>query len=506
MVREPLDDLSSLSEEFTEGEQFYRRAGVRLSEPQAESVKRISEPPSAFHAGYHAFDLTHTVMLVERELVSTEVGQVMLKGLSGLEDETGDPVPAREEIGHGAHSGEAFLIAEYGEDVGGWLNVGRSSHDLTNVAERFVLRERLLSVGERLADLIDMYATRAKDHIDDPIPTYTGLQQAQVGSIGYVLCSLAFPVKRDLSRLVACYDRLNQSPAGAAVGTTTDFNIDRERVASLLGFDGVIHNAEDVDKSVDHLLEVGVTAATSASSIGQAADQFLLWFSDEFGVLELPDRLCGTSSIMPQKKNPHSIQVVQRDTNSIIGEAIQQFVAVKNLSGEVSLSPVILQQLPNAIEIWTNVVEAADFDRNRAQELIREDWALMTDLAALLVRDCGISWRSAHQIIGVLVRHYEETGQTVDDVNVEDIERIAEAYLDDRVTVSSSIETVLDPTTGLERRDSIVGSPAPSEVREQIATLQQTATEYRSRFADRRSVLEQARESRYAAIEAIINT
>jgi argininosuccinate lyase len=231
-------DVGSLSDRIAAGAQFYRRPGARLSEPQSDAVERISETPAAYHAGYHAFDLAHAVMLVEEGLIPDEEGRAILRGLRELEDDDGDATDARAALGHGVHNGEAYLISEYGEDVGGWLHLGRSSHDLHGTAVRFVLRERLLEIGELLAELLETYADRAAETADAPIPTYTGLQHAQVGTIGFQLCAAAAPHGRDLERVVALYDRLNRSPAGAAVGTTSDFDLNRERVASLLGFDG----------------------------------------------------------------------------------------------------------------------------------------------------------------------------------------------------------------------------------------------------------------------------
>lgn len=506
MRDETLEDLSSLSGTSAPGEQFYRRAGARLAAPPAPSVNRVSQSPAALHAGYHAFDLAHALMLREQGLLPPDVGRRMLEGLLTLEDETGDPVPARESIGRGAHSGEAHLIDKYGEAVGGWLHTGRSSHDLSAVATRYVLRDRLLTVGSSLVDLIETYAVRAGSYTAVPMPTYTGLQRAQVGTIGYRLCSQAFPLTRDLGRLITCYDRLNRSPAGAAAGTTTDFAIDRERVASLLGFDDVLQNAEDIDKSVDHLLEVGFTIATSAATVGRAADTFFLWFSDEWEIVDLPDELCGTSSIMPQKKNPHSIQAVQRGTNELIGEAIQQFIAVKNLSGGVQYDPALLRRFTETLDTLRAVVDGATFDTDRARALVAADWALATDLAALLTKQCGIPWRSAHQIVAVLVREYKATDRSLTNVAAADLETIAEAYLGDRPTVpTTALETLCDPAQAPARRAGIIGSPAPEQVADQLETLRTRAEMYRDQLTERRVALDHAHATRRSDIRSVLD-
>ncbi|MEZ3163874.1 lyase family protein [Halorubrum sp. RMP-47] len=445
-------------------------------------------------------------MLHEQGLLPPTIGRQLLEGLLTLEDATGDPVPARESIGHGAHSGEAHLIEMYGETVGGWLHTGRSSHDLSAVTTRYVLRDRLLTVGRSLVKLVETYASRAEAALSVPMPTYTGLQHAQVGTVGYQLCSQAFPLTRDLPRLIACWDRLNQSPAGAAAGTTTDFDIDRERVASLLGFDAVCENAEDVDKSIDQILEVACTVATCAATIGNAADTLFLWVSDEFGLADLPHELCGTSSIMPQKKNPHSIQTVQRETNAVLGTAVQQLIAVKNLSGGVQYDPATLRRFTETLDTLRAVVDKMIFDTDRARALVTAEWALATDLAALLTRQCEIPWRSAHQIVAILVREYEATDQSLTDVTATDLEAIAEAYLGDRPTVSTAaVETLRDPAEALDRRASITGSPAPTQVADQVVTRRDRAATYREQLTERRVALDHAHATRRAAIRAVID-
>lgn len=500
-------DIGSLADRLAAGSQFYRRSGARLTEGQADVVERIGDTPSAYQAGYHAFDLSHVLMLVEQGLLPPSVGRKLLTGLRELEDADGDASAARSEIGRGAHAAEAYLIDEYGENVGGWIHLGRSTHDMEAVAERFVIRDRLLTIGERLTELVDTYAQRAEETMEAPIPTYTGLQHAQVGTIGFHLCSLVLPHERDLERLVALYDRINRSPAGAAVGTTTDFEIDRERVAALLGFDKVCRNTEDVDKSVDHLLETGGVLATIAGNLGSAADRFLLWYALEFGVLDIPDRLCGTSSIMPQKKNPHSIETVQRETSDILGEALQQYVAVKNAAGGVRIAPAVLDQTIKAIETWTAVVDAVVFDRERAAALVTADWALATDLAALLVREGGLSWRSAHQIVAVIVRWFEEDDRTIADLSVDDLAAATQEYCGTAIDLSKSqLKETLNPQRALGRREDVIGSPAPSRVRDQVESLHESATAYQEALVTRRETLERAHQQREEAVEAILDS
>lgn len=501
------DITESLSDQLAAGGQFYRRPGARLTEPQAEVVKRIGETPAVFHDGYHAFDLAHVVMLTEQGIISRSTGQTILDSLLRLEDKNGDAKSWRTDIGHGIHSGEVHVINECGEDIGGWLHIGRSGHDLIAVAERFIARRRLLSIAERILQLIETYTQRAAEMLDVPIPTYTGLQRAQVATVGFHLCSLAFPHKRDVERVFSLYPRLNQSPAGAAVGTTSDFELDRERVALLLGFDGISPNGEDIDKSVDIQLEMSSLLASVAANLSVAADRFLLWHSQEYDLLELPDRLAGTSSIMPHKKNPHSIQTIQRDTNEVISDVFRQHTAAKNIGGGVCIEPDISDQIIEDLNIWTEVVACTQYDRDRAAALVTDSWVVSTDLAALLVRDGNIPWRSAHQIIATVIRHLEEADRSIDDLSADRIQTVTKNYCGVSLDITDQqLEQVLDPERTLDRRSETVGSPAPSQVESQISALREEVSKYNDIIQTRWRDLSDAHDKRYHAINSILDS
>jgi argininosuccinate lyase len=388
--------------------------------------------------------------------------------------------------------------------VGGWLHLGRSTHDLVAVAERIALRRRLLRLGAALVDLVETYADRAADTIDAVVPTYTGLRRAQVATIGFHLCAMATPHRRDLDRLVEAYDRLNRSPAGAAVGTTTDVDIDRHRTASLLGFDGVLANAEAVDKATDHAVEVTSVLSAVATNAGRAADSLLCWHSEEFGIVDLPDELCGTSSVMPQKRNPHAVEVVQRAADRVVGAGATR--AVEARSAGPTLPPETADRAVDLVATLSAVVDRLTFDRDRAAALVADSWALATDLAAALAAEAGIAWRSAHQIVAVLVRRFEAVERSIHDLDTETLATTAREYLDRPVDLSGlDLDRIRDPRRALARRDGTRGSPAPSAVRRQIADLRRLASDRRTAFAARERALDRAAARRTAAVRRVLD-
>lgn len=496
-------DASGIYGSRAAGGQFYRRPGARLTEPQDESVIALSSGSSGLHEEFHAFDTAHVVMLAEENLIPDGAAREILEAFREMEAE--GVVTTRERMNHSAHSGEAYLIERLGEDVGGYVHLGRSSHDLGAVATRRMFRRKSLSLIESCLDLMERYADTAAEYTETPIPTYTGLQHAQVASIAFCLLGWERAIERDLERLFEAYDRVNTSPAGAAVGTTSDFPVDRERVADLLGFDGLLDNGEDVDKSFDVVLECGAVLATLAADVARAADTALIWYSEEFGYLDVPDRYCGTSSIMPQKRNPHTIQHVQRRTNGIIGSLSEAFVATKNVGGGVGLGSEAFDGTIEIVDTWTAFIEHATFDEELARERVYEEWALATDVAGALVREADLPWRTAHQITAVLVRQSKESGVGVRELTPEHVARAAETYLGEPVVVErEALEAVIDADRALEARAAVSGSPEPEQVETQLSATYQRIETGRDELASRRKAVEKADQRLDEAIDAIL--
>lgn len=486
------------------GAQFYRRPGARLTEPQDESVVNLSddETPADLHEGFHAFDKAHVVMLAEQGLVPADAVSEILDAFREMEAE--GVVDVRADSGHSAHAGEAYLIDEIGEDVGGHIHLARSSHDLATTAVRIAMRERLLELMETCLELMEAYAAKAGEYRDAVVPTYTGIQHAQVATVGFCLMGWERSIERDFERLLELYERTNTSPAGAAVGTTSNFPVDRYRVAALLGFDGVLDNAEDVDKSFDLPLEAVTSLATLMADLGRAADTLLLWYSPEFSLVDMPDRFCGTSSIMPQKKNPHTIQSVQRDTNGVIGEVMDLFVGVKNVGGGTRAPLGAFETTTNAVETWAALVEVLTFDEELAEQRAYQDWALATDLASRLVREADVPWRTAHQIVAILVRRSVDEDIDITEVTADHVEAAARDYLGEPLGIDDdTVAKALDAQRAVEARADVPGSPAPEQIDDQIAATHEFVAAGQEQVAERRDALTAADELLEDVVDAL---
>lgn len=480
---------------------FYRRTGARLTEDPVDWIVSDGPVDPAQHHGFHQFDKAHTVMLTEEGLIPMEKGVAILRGLRDMEDR--GYVHVRETGGHQGHAGEAFLIEELGEDVGGFMHLGRSSNDLSPVSKRIMIRSKILEILEMLLALMETYCDVAEDYSDAVMPTYTVFQHAQIGTFGWYVMSWERPIERAFDRFVEIYHRVNQSPAGSAAETTTDFPINRERTAELLGFEGIMDNGKDATRTdYDVYLEVVNAFATTMISLSEAADRILMWYFTEVGRVDIPDRYVGTSSIMPQKRNPTALTQIQSSPDSIVSELMKMYMDGRGMSGKASPSASTFSEAISHIEHWTEVIGDVEFDRRRAEDQIYLDWALATDVAGLLVREEGIPWRSAHQIVGILVRNAEESGTDMRDVTVDDLEIATEEYLGEQLQLTNAqLEEIIDPRRAIEAREAVQGSPAPTQVQNQIDKSRETIRSDRGTL----SRLEDQQTNAEAKLEAAID-
>lgn len=491
------------------GWQFYRRKGARLTEEQHDAVAtHIGESAPSQEKGWHQFDKAHLVMLAEQGIIPLEAAAKNLKGLRKMEGEGW--LEIRQEMGHLGHGGEAYLIRELGEETAGWIHVGRSSGDLEPTAKRFMLRQKIIDMMDAAIDLIAAYCDTAEQYTDAIIPTWTngvpGSQHAQVGTFGWYLMAVERPIERDIDRLRDAYDRVNVSPAGAACGTTTDFPIDRERTAELLGFDGVLDNSEDATHAGwDTDLEALNIAAMLMADVAKAADHVFQWYMQEFDLVDIADRFLGTSSIMAHKANPHAVIGIQRSPNAPIGDLMSAYAGTRSAVG-VHANAQTFDTVVDNIGTWREIVETLTFDRELGRERVYLEWALLTDLSSQMVRKEGINWRWAHQITAILTRQLEEQGKDIREITPEDIDRAAVEYLGEPLGMSEDdvSEILENPERALRDRQDQVGSPAPKQVENQIAKSREFVEESRQTIQSLRDEIDDSERELENAIDAVI--
>lgn len=449
-----------------------RGVGIRMTEPLMPGMGgAYGETDPELLEAYHLFDKAHLVMLGEEELIPRADAAAMLSAIREMEAQ--GTVATRSATGGGMHSGEQYLVRKLGYEVGGRIHLGRSTGDFGAVARRVRERRRLVELGRALNELRGALLGAATEHLGTVMPGHTGTQHAQPTTLGHQLLAWVSILERQFDRVREAYARVNQSPAGAAILTGSSFAVNRPRTAELMGFDDVIRNTVDAIQGHDDEIEVLGVAASVNVCLARWANDINFWSTSEAGYVRVPDRFCGTSSIMAQKRNPAMLPAMRSAAAEAAGAFAATAAGLNALSGDFGgeSGSGLHQAFAAAVRgcHWlAELVPALEVRRDRALDQAGAHWAQATDVAAALVEDRGWPWRVAHQVTAILVRLSEERGIAPRDVTVELIDEASVAYHGQPTGLSSaSLAAALDPVRFVERR-TLFGGPAPEAAREEL--------------------------------------
>jgi argininosuccinate lyase len=250
-----------------------------------------------------------------------------------------------------------------------------------------------------------------EEHVETVVPGYTHLQTAQPVTFAHYLLSHVDSLQRDLDRLREAYKRVNLCPMGAGALATTSFPIKRERSADLLGFSGVLENSIDAVGSRDFILETVAHLAIMAVGVSRLAEDLIVWNSFEFGIVEIPDDFSSTSSIMPQKKNPEVLEVVRARASHILGNFITSATTLKALPSTYNLdfqeiTPILwksLESINSSLDMLSKLMPQLKVTKNVFNKPLLS-FSTATELSNMLVRKHKVPFRTAHKIVGSLVK------------------------------------------------------------------------------------------------------
>jgi argininosuccinate lyase len=359
------------------------------------------------------------------------------------------------------------------------MHTGRSRNDLYATMQRMLARGHWLRLTKMANALRRRLLDTAAQQIDVVMTGYTHLQPAQPITLGHYLSGVADALARDTRRLLAAWQSLNISPLGAGALATTGFPIKRERTAKLLGFDALIENSLDAVASRDYVTEVVFALTSLGITISRLNQDLHVWYSHEFGFIDIDDDIAATSSIMPQKKNPMPIEHLKAKSGHILG-ALTAGLAVLKGTGFMHCREVngeMMQPLGDAareaeamLRLADAVIGALRVNHARMMRAAECNFSTVTDLADALVRNHGFSFRVAHQVVGALVRQAVESGSSgATDIDCAMVERVVARVAGRRVTIEPrELAECLDPRQNVQRR-AVTGGPAPGAVREMLA-------------------------------------
>jgi len=491
----------------------YRTPGVRLKEEMLPQLKDLyGHHTQAMLPAVHAFDKAHIVMLVEEGLLDAKAGAACLEGLRQLEGEGAEKI--RAQVGGGLHSGEHYLIRKLGEEIAGQFHLARSSGDLSAVAINRLECDRLLALMRAVNAMRRVLIGLAREHTDTIMPGYSFGQHAQPVTLGHLWLSWAATLARDFERLHGAYKRVNVSPAGAAIMVGSNFPVNRERTAELLGFDAVHENSADaiLELNADDSLEVPAVVAVLYHSLAKWADDLVQWSTSEFGFVDIPDRYCNTSSIMMQKKNVIGPGEMKGAAAEALGCFVVSYHALKGPTGlPVTERYYALEMLWKVADSavrdlgwFCDLLPVLSVNKAHMREQAWRHWGTATDLAGALVSERKLPWRTAHQIVGILVRLCEERGLGPADVTPALLDEASMAYHEQPAGLDQqAIRDALDPGRFIASRGTR-GGPAKAESLRQAKLFEDITTADEQIVADIDARLAEAARKLEAAVDAVI--
>jgi argininosuccinate lyase len=443
----------------------------RFSEPVSELVKRYTASVG-FDQRLALHDirgsLAHAAMLRACGLISADDLAAIERGMAQIGEEIAQGRFVWQLDLEDVHLNIEKRLTELVGDAGKRLHTARSRNDQVATDIRLWLRDQIDALVMLLAELQRALLAVAERHAGTIMPGFTHLQVAQPISFGHHLMAYVEMFSRDAQRLGDCRVRVNRLPLGAAALAGTSYPIDREQVARALGFDGVCENSLDAVSDRDFAIEFCAAAALVMTHVSRLSEELVIWMSPRVGFIDLPDRFCTGSSIMPQKKNPDVPELARGKTGRVTGHLVSLLTLMKgqplayNKDNQEDKEPLFdtVDTLEQTLRIFAEMVAGIEVRPERMRQAAAEGFSTATDLADYLVRR-GLPFRDAHEAVARAVRHAAEQGVDLSALPLASLQRFAPEIADDvfaALTLEGSVGS----------RDHI-GGTAPAQVRAAIA-------------------------------------
>jgi argininosuccinate lyase len=411
--------------------------------------------------------MAYAQALEQADLITTGERDELLRGLGMVQAEFAEDrfqiQPTDEDI----HTAVERRLGELIGQVAGKLHTGRSRNDQAATDVRLYMLDRIASLRKTLVNLQKAIVEKAEAHIEVIMPGYTHLQPAQPVLFSHWLLSYFWMLERDRQRLDELEQRTSILPLGAGALAGHALGIDRQFLAQQLGFARLAENSMDTVSDRDHIIEFLAWAALLQVHLSRLSEDLITWSSAEFGFVELDDAYATGSSLMPQKKNPDSLELLRGKTGRLIGHLVALLTAVKGLPStynkdlQEDKEPLFdaIDTLELALPVATGVISTLKVHPQRMAEAL-DDGMLTTDLADYLVRR-GVPFRRSHHLVGQLVRRALERGVPLRELPLDELQEVSEEFEED-------VCQVFDFRRSVEARDSY-GGTATRAVCQQLA-------------------------------------
>jgi argininosuccinate lyase len=423
-----------------------------------------------------AINKAHLIMLLEQGLISSNDANQIAKAIRAIDLE------ALRSSSYTGQFEDLFFqvehqLLEQAGDIAGNLHLARSRNDMGISMYRMVLREKLLITLSSALNLKEHLLLFAQDHVETIMIGYTHTQQAQPTTLAHYMMAVVDSLNRDIRRMMAAYGNCNRSSMGAAALTTSGFAISREKMMELLAFGELIENSYDAISGADYLGEVAAAIQLSAIHLGRVVQDLLLWCTQEFAVLKVAEPYVQISSIMPQKRNPVSLEHMRALLSSCVGNTNTVLTMIHNtpfgdiVDTEDDMQPYAWKSMDimdKMYRLLAAVIGTMDVNKEVLRKRTQGSFATVTELADTLVRTDALSFRKAHQIVSGVVRKALSDGLAANEITLPIVNEIAQQMIARDVSLNEDmLRKALDPVHFVDIR-SLPGGPSPKEMKRMI--------------------------------------
>ena len=453
---------------------------ARFNEPMSELVKRYTASVF-FDKRLAEFDiqgsLAHAKMLAQSKVIEQTDLEAIEKGMAQILQEIRSSQFEWQLDLEDVHLNIERRLTELVGDAGKRLHTGRSRNDQVATDIRLFLRHEVDKIQQLLKDLIKALVTVAESNHDTVMPGFTHLQVAQPVTFGHHLLAYAEMFERDLERMQDCRKRINRLPLGSAALAGTTFAIDREQTCALLEFDAPTRNSLDSVSDRDFAIEFCSASSILMMHVSRLSEELILWMSQRYAFIDLPDRFCTGSSIMPQKKNPDVPELARGKTGRVYGHLMGLLTLMKgqplayNKDNQEDKEPLFdtVDTVVDTLTIFAEMIEGIQVKKPNMRNATLQGYATATDLADALVKK-GMPFRDAHEAVARAVRYCDEAECGLEQLSIAQLQealKLAElGYADD--LVDAALQSVLTLEGSLAARDHI-GGTSPEQVKKAVA-------------------------------------
>ncbi|MHA1940927.1 MAG: argininosuccinate lyase [Promethearchaeota archaeon] len=452
----------------------------------------------------------HDIMLFEQNILSKEEISKILTILESIREKSLSKQLILDQNFEDIHPFiEQEVIDKIGIEIGGKIHTGRSRNDQIAVDLRLKIKNELNRISEEMFALFEILHKLSIRNIETFMPLYTHMQQGQIGVFTHYINNYLAQILRSIERIEEIYVRVNKNPLGACAIGGTSINIDRIRTAELLGFNGIVYNSVDAVSSKDYIYETLMVLSLIALQFSRIGEDIMIWSTKEFGYLGLDDKYSSVSSVMPQKKNPDTIELIRSKSSKVVSNLFSSAMIIKAIpTGYFRDFQDLKMILKNSfdlvfsiIQMYKGIFSTLNINKEKMRQTIENSFIKALDLAELLVQEYDISFRQSHQIVANLVKNSVKPEMLF---NTEWIEKYILEVTNKKIELSNNLIQSLKNVENCLQKRSSQGSPSKIEVQIYIDELLKSKESLYKLYLTRIENLENAKNLREEIIKELI--